>query len=53
MYLSSHKYDLSILAERGLFVISHGKSLCDNIGGAVKRNVAKQSLQRYFNIIKS
>ena len=31
------------------FATSHGKSLCDGIGGAVKRHASKQSLQRPLN----
>ena len=39
--LCSHKEDFSIKAERIFFATSHGKSLCDGIGGAVKRHAAK------------
>ena len=33
-------------AEWIFFATSHGKSPCDGIGGIVKRNVTKRSLQR-------
>ena len=45
--LCMHEHDFGISAEWVyFFATSHGKSLCDGIGGAVKRHVAKRSLQR-------
>ena len=46
MNLCMHEHDFNIKAEWVFFATSHGKSPCDGIGGAVKRHVAKRSLQR-------
>ena len=46
MNLCMHENDFGICAEWVFFATSHGKSPCDGIGGAVKRHVAKRSLQR-------
>ena len=47
--LCHHKQDFNIDAEWVFFATSHGKSLCDGIGGFVKRYVAKYSLQIPLN----
>ena len=49
MNLCMHEHDFNIKAEWVFFATSHGKSPCDGIGGAVKRHVAKRSLQRPIN----
>ena len=38
--LSLHEEELGMKAARSFFVISHGKSACDGIGGTVKRLTA-------------
>ena len=43
--LCHQKDDFSIDCEWNFFATSHGKSLCDGIGGTVKRLTAKASLQ--------
>ena len=47
--LCSHQKDFGLNAEWHFFGSSHGKSACDGIGGTVKREVAKASLQRPLN----
>ena len=47
--LCSHKEVFSIEAEWIFFATSHGKSVCNGIGGTVKNHAAKQSLQRPIN----
>ena len=49
MDLCSHKHDFGISAEWVFFATNYCKSPCDDIGGAVKRHVAKRSLQRFLN----
>ena len=43
--LTMHFEDFGISAEWHFFATSHGKSPCDGIGGTVKREVARASLQ--------
>lgn len=43
--LCEHKNDFSIDAEHSFFATSHGKSVCDGLGGTVKRTLRKASLQ--------
>ena len=45
MELLNHKKDFCIEAEWHFFATSHGKGACDGIGGCVKRNVYRASLQ--------
>ena len=47
--LCNHKADFEIDAEWYSFATSHGKGLCDGLGGTVKRLAAKASLQRPYN----
>ena len=47
--LCHHKHDFGLEAEWIFFATSHGKSPCDAIGGTVKRQVTKRSLQRPLN----
>ena len=52
--LTFHHQDFGLSACWSFFASSHGKSPCDGIGGAVKRLVARASLQRpYSNQILS
>lgn len=44
--LCYHEHDFEVKAEWNFFATSHGKSVCDGIGGTIKRGVAKASLQR-------
>ncbi|KAL1252668.1 hypothetical protein QQF64_017361 [Cirrhinus molitorella] len=43
--LMHHKRDFNLNAEWHFFATSHGKSPCDGIGGTVKREAARASLQ--------
>jgi hypothetical protein len=43
--LAYHKVDFGIQAEWHFFATSHGKNACDGVGGTVKREAAKASLQ--------
>ena len=43
--ISHHVDDFGLAAEWNFFATSHGKSICDGIGGTVKRPVTKASLQ--------
>ena len=45
MNLLNHKKDFVIEAEWHFFATSHGKGACDGIGGCVKRNAYRASLQ--------
>ena len=45
MNLLNHKKDFVIEAEWQFFATSHGKGACDGIGGCVKRNAYRASLQ--------
>ena len=45
MNLLNHKKDFGIEAEWHFFAISHGKGACDGIGGCIKRNAYRASLQ--------
>ena len=47
--LCLHITDFGLEAEWVFFATSHGKSPCDGIGGTVKRQVARTSLQRPKN----
>ena len=40
-----HSSDFSVSADWNFFATSHGKSPCDGIGGTVKREAARASLQ--------
>ena len=44
--ICNHEKDFGVTCEWHFFATSHGKSACDGVGGAVKRTVAKASLQR-------
>lgn len=44
--LCEHYNDFSIHAEHSFFATSHGKSICDGLGGTVKRILRKASLQQ-------
>ena len=46
--LCHHKIDFDIECEKHVIATSHGKSVCDGIGGVVKRMTAKTSQQRSF-----
>lgn len=43
--LSEHLKDFNMKAEHSFFATSHGKSICDGLGGTVKRILRKASLQ--------
>ena len=43
--LCYHEQDFGVKAEWHFFATSHGKSPCDGVGGTVKREAAKRSLQ--------
>jgi len=43
--LLHHKQDFKVEAEWHFFATAHGKSACDGIGGCVKRNAYRASLQ--------
>ena len=47
--LCYHLEDFAVPAEWHFFATSHGKGPCDGVGGVVKRQAAKASLQRVFN----
>lgn len=47
--LACFKNDFNIEVEWHFFATSHGKGACDGIGGTVKRNAARVSLQRVNN----
>ena len=47
--LCYHKEDFGIPAEWHFFATSHGKGPCDGVGGTVKREAAKASLQRPYH----
>ena len=47
--LCNHVKDFGIQAEWHFFATSHGKSVCDGIGGTVKRLLTKASLQRPYS----
>ena len=49
--LCHHVTDFGITARWSFFATSQEKSLCDGIGGTVKRLVARASLQRQPNIV--
>lgn len=44
--LCHHEKDFGMPAEWNFFATSHGKSPCDGIGGVIKRQAARTSLQR-------
>ena len=46
--LCHHLEDFGIPAEWHFFATSHGKGPCDGLGGTVKRQAAKASLQRAY-----
>ena len=46
--LCHHLEDFGIPAEWHFFATSHGKGPCDGLGGVVKRQAAKASLQRAY-----
>ena len=43
--LLCHEDDFELQAEWNFFATSHGKNACDGVGGTVKREAAKASLQ--------
>ncbi|KAK2722989.1 hypothetical protein QYM36_003252, partial [Artemia franciscana] len=43
--LTNHHEDFGMKAEHSFFATSHGKSICDGLGGIVKRILRKPSLQ--------
>ena len=43
--LCQHEQDFALKAQWSFFATAHGKSPCDGIGGIVKREVSKASLQ--------
>jgi hypothetical protein len=47
--LCYHEHDFGVKAEWHFFATSHGKSACDGVGGTVKREAAKKSLQATTN----
>ena len=47
--ISHHEDDFGLAAEWNFFATSHGKGVCDGIGGTVKRPVTKASLQWLYN----
>jgi hypothetical protein len=47
--LCYHKEDFGIDCIWNFFATSHGKSLCDGVGGTVKRLAARASLQRPYD----
>ena len=50
--LCLHKDDFGIPAERPFFATSHGKGPCNGLGGTIKREATKASMQRpYYNQI--
>ena len=46
--LCYHLEDFGVPAEWHFFATSHGKGPCDGVGGTVKRQAAKASLQRVY-----
>ena len=44
-----HEDDFEVKAEWNFFATSHGKSVCDGIGGTIKRAVAKNSVRPHFD----
>lgn len=46
LYLCLHKEIFALQAEWVFFATSHGKSPCDGVGGALKREASKESLRR-------
>ena len=44
--LCHHEEDFKLQASWSFFATSHGKSVCDGIGGTVNRLTANESLQR-------
>ena len=40
-----HEFDFQLTAEWHFFATSHGKSVCDGIGGTIKRLASRKSLQ--------
>lgn len=47
--VSMHHEDFGIPAEWHFFATAHGKSICDGLGGTLKRLATKTSLQRPYN----
>ena len=47
--LCYHKEDFGIPAEWHFFATSHGKGPCDGVGGTVKHEAAKASLQHPYH----
>ena len=41
-----HSNDFGVSCEWNFFATAHGKSVCDGIGGTVKRIIGRLSLQR-------
>ena len=49
MNLCHHVEDFNFNAKWSFFATSHGKSPCDGVGGTVKRQMLRASLQRPLN----
>lgn len=47
--LAKHYTDFGVFAEWNFFATSHGKGACDGVGGTVKRQAYRASLQRVNN----
>lgn len=47
--LCFHKVDFDVEAEWNFFASSHGKNVCDGVGGTVKRLAAQASLRMVYN----
>lgn len=47
--LCYHKQDYGLTAEWNFFATSHGKNVCDGIGGTIKRLATRASLQRSYD----
>jgi hypothetical protein len=44
--LTYHEQDMGVYAEHHFFATSHGRGVCDAVGGSVKRTAIRSSLQR-------
>ena len=44
--LTYHQQDFKISVNWNFFATSHGKSPCDDLGGAIKRKLTNESLKR-------
>ena len=48
MNLANHKYNFGVEVSWNFFATSHGKNVCDGIGGTVKRVLSKLLLQGHL-----